>query len=235
VTSTAGAGATHGGAALRPACVIVGVGPGLSQAVAERFAREGYAIGLVTRTQATLDAAAAKLGAAGATVATAAGNGGDAASLRGALDAIAARLGPPAVAIYNASVLRMARPSALAPEALAEDFAIDVAGALVLAQHVLPGMRARGRGTILLTGGATAFEPWVDAASLGIGKAGIRNLALALARELAPEGIHAGTVTICGAIAAGTFYDPQRIAGTFWDFHRDPPSRFREEIVYREG
>jgi NAD(P)-dependent dehydrogenase (short-subunit alcohol dehydrogenase family) len=219
----------------RPACVIVGVGPGLSQAVAERFAREGYAVGLVTRTQATLDAAAERLAAAGAVVATAAGDGGDPASLRAALDAIAARLGAPEVAIYNASVLRLASPSALAPEALAEDFAIDVTGALVMAQHVLPTMRARGRGTILLTGGGTAFEPWVDAASLGIGKAGIRNLAIALARELAPHGIHAGTVTICGTITPGTFYDPRRIAGAFWEFHRDPPSRFREEIVYRDG
>jgi NAD(P)-dependent dehydrogenase (short-subunit alcohol dehydrogenase family) len=157
----------------RPACVIVGVGPGLSQAVAERFAREGYAIGLVTRTQATLDATAERLVAAGATVATAAGNGGDPASLRAALDKIAVRLGAPEVAVYNASVLRMASPSALAPEALAEDFAIDVTGALVMAQHVLPAMRARGRGTILLTGGGSAFEPWVDAASLGIGKAGL--------------------------------------------------------------
>lgn len=229
--------AADGGAAPapRPACVIVGVGPGLSQAVAERFAHEGYAIGLVTRTQAALDAAAARLAAAGAAVATAVGNGGDPASLRAALDAIAARLGAPEVAIYNASVLRMANPSELAPEALAADLAIDVGGALVMAQRALPAMRARGRGTILLTGGGTAFEPWVGAASLGIGKAGIRNLAIALSRELAPHGIHAGTVTICGTIAPGTFYDPQRIAGAFWDLHRDPPSRFREEIVYREA
>jgi NAD(P)-dependent dehydrogenase (short-subunit alcohol dehydrogenase family) len=234
VTTTSDVGGA-GGAAPRPACVIVGVGPGLSQAVAERFAREGYAIGLVTRTQATLAAAAERLAAAGATVAAAAGDGGDSASLRSALDAIAARIGAPEVAIYNASVLRMASPSVLAPESLAADFAIDVTGALVMAQHALPAMRARGRGTILLTGGGTAFEPWVDAASLGIGKAGIRNLAIALARELAPQGIHAGTVTICGSIAPGTFYDPQRIADAFWDFHRDPPSRFREELVYREG
>jgi NAD(P)-dependent dehydrogenase (short-subunit alcohol dehydrogenase family) len=219
----------------RPVCAIVGVGPGLSQAVAERFAAEGCAIGLVTRTQATLDAAAATLRAAGATVATAAGDGGDPASLRRALDAVTAQLGAPDVAIYNASTLRMAPPSALAPDALTADFAVCVTGALVMAQHVLPAMRARGRGTILLTGGGSAFEPWVDAASLGIGKAGIRNLALALSRELAPAGIHAGTVTICGSITPGTYYDPTRIAAAFWDFHRDPPGGFREEIVYREA
>jgi short-subunit dehydrogenase len=217
-----------------PACVIVGVGPGLSQALAERFAAEGYAIGLVTRTQATLDAAAAKLRAGGVTVATAAGDGADPAALRKALDAIAAQLGAPEVAIYNASVLRMARPSELAPDALAADFAACVTGALVMAQHVLPAMRARARGTILLTGGGSAFEPWVDAASLGIGKAAIRNLAIALSRELAPQGIHAGTVTICGSIAPGGYYDPQRIAEAFLDFHRDARGAFREELVYRE-
>ena len=61
-----------------------------------------------------------------------------------------------------------------------------------------------------------------------------RNLALAFARELAPAGIHAATVTVCGAIAPGTWYDPARIAEVFWNLHEDAPGAFREEILYRE-
>ena len=36
--------------------VIIGAGPNLGMAVARRFGREGLAVGLVSRTQAKLDA-----------------------------------------------------------------------------------------------------------------------------------------------------------------------------------
>ena len=56
-------------------------------------------------------------------------------------------------------------------------------------------MRAAGRGSILLTGGGLALDPtgWLPAASLAVGKAGLRSLAFSMHKELAPEGIHVGT------------------------------------------
>jgi NAD(P)-dependent dehydrogenase (short-subunit alcohol dehydrogenase family) len=95
-------------------------------------------------------------------------------------------------------------------------------------------MRACGTGTILFTGGGLAIDPtgWLPAASLAIGKAGLRSLALTLHQELAPDGIHAGTVTIAGQIQPGTSFDPDSIAAAFWSMHTDPPGRFRNEIVF---
>jgi hypothetical protein len=37
-----------------------------------------------------------------------------------------------------------------------------------------------------------------------MGKAALRSLALCLAQELAPEGIHAATITVCGFVQRGT-------------------------------
>ena len=45
-----------------PTIVIVGVGPGIGTAVARRFAREGFAVGLVARSTSTLDTAVDALG-----------------------------------------------------------------------------------------------------------------------------------------------------------------------------
>ena len=45
-----------------PTLILVGVGPGIGTAVARRFAREGFAVGLVARRRETLDAAVAELG-----------------------------------------------------------------------------------------------------------------------------------------------------------------------------
>ena len=91
---------------------------------------------------------------------------------------------------------------------------------LILLDHDMPGLDATG---------------WLPAASLAIGKAGIRSLALTLHAELAPSGIHAGTITItiAGQIQTGTAFDPARIAQAFWDLHADRPGSFRGELVYR--
>lgn len=139
--------------------------------------------------------------------------------------------------VYNAYRASMAAPgpSALAPAELAADFAVNVTGALVAAQAVLPGMRAAGAGSILLTGGGLALDPtgWLPAASLAVGKAGLRNLAASLHAELAPAGIHAGMVTIAGMVAPGTAFDPDRIAEAFWGLHSDPAGAFRPELIFK--
>ncbi len=41
--------------------VIVGAGPNLGLAIAQRFGREGFAVGLVSRNQEKLDGLAAQL------------------------------------------------------------------------------------------------------------------------------------------------------------------------------
>ncbi len=208
-----------------PRCAVVGFGPGLGAAIARRFAAEGFAV----LGQARDPARHAALAGPGITLAAA--DAADPGSLAAALAAGADIL------IYNAyrATIAMPGPSALTPEALAQDFVVNVAGALAAAQAVLSGMRAAGRGTILLTGGGLALNPtnWLPAASLAIGKAALRSLALTLHAELAAEGIHAGTVTVDGAVAPGTAFDPDRVADAFWSLHRDPPGGFRPEIVFR--
>jgi NAD(P)-dependent dehydrogenase (short-subunit alcohol dehydrogenase family) len=208
-----------------PRCAVIGFGPGLGVAIARRFAAEGYAVLGLARDPGRHAALA------GPGIRLAAADAADPASLAAALAEGAE------VLVYNAyrATIAMPGPSALAPTALVEDFTVNVAGALAAAQAVLPGMRAAGRGTILLTGGGLALNPlnWLPAASLAIGKAGLRSLALTLHAELAPEGVHAATVTVDGAVAPGTPFDPDLVAAAFWALHRDPPGAFRAEIVFR--
>jgi hypothetical protein len=70
-------------------------------------------------------------------------------------------------------------------------------------------------------------------ASLGVGKAGIRNLAFSLFAELKDSGIHAATVTICGLVKPGTAFDPDKIAESYWALHAQPPGAFEREIQIR--
>ena len=73
-------------------------------------------------------------------------------------------------------------------------------------------MRAAGFGTILVTGGGFADHPIPALATVSRGKAALRSAATMLGADLEPDGIRVATLTIAGQIAAGTSFDPQRIA-----------------------
>lgn len=219
----------------QPLALVIGAGPGIGLAVARRFAREGFAVGLVAQRETQLEEFKAALAQAGAPRAYAqAADAADAPALRAALETMIATHGSaPQVLVYNASRGAAAPPSALTPEALQEDFQVNVAAALACVQLALPPMIAAGQGTILLTGGGLAITPQASQASLSIGKAALRSLALCLAEELAPQGIHVATLTIAGFVQPHTPFNPDTIAEHFWETHAEPRGEWRGEVVVR--
>ena len=80
---------------------IVGAGPGVGSAVARRFGREGFAVALISRTQAHLDALAAELSADGITVQGFPADVRDRDALELAIDAATTTLGPIEVLQYS--------------------------------------------------------------------------------------------------------------------------------------
>lgn len=214
-------------------CAIVGVGPGIGLAVARRFGREGFRLALIARRTGVLEEHASKLRDEGLDALGFSANAADSQSLIEAFDAIRAEMGAPSVLVYNAAVLREAPPTRLDPADLALDLRVNVGGCLTCVQQVVDHMRRESRGTILLTGGGLSLDPWPQFASLAIGKAGLRNLAMSLAKELEPDGIHVATVTITGFVKVGTPFDPDVIAEQYWRLHAQPRSGWQREVVYR--
>ncbi len=213
--------------------VIVGMGAGVSAGVARRFGREGFTVSALARRADALAAQVQALQAAGVQVEAQAVDAADPVALRAALDAAAARNGVPDVLVYNAAGVRYKPLADLTPQELAADLQTSIVGAFAAAQAVLPGMKARGSGTILFTGGGFAFEPMPALAVVGMGKAGIRNLAFSLFADLKDTGVHAGTVTICGMVKPGTPFDPDRIAEAYWTLHAQPAGSFERELQFR--
>lgn len=204
-----------------PVALIIGMGPGLSAALARRFTAGGYAIAGFARGPDKSAALAAEIAAQGGTLDLRAVDADDFDALGRAVAAVDAQLGPIEVLIYNAYSATPALPSQLALDALMADFRVNVGGALAAVRAVLPLMQARGTGTLLLTGGGLALDPtgWPAASSLAIGKAGIRNLAQSLHKELEETPIRVATVTVTGQILPGTALSSERIAEKFWDLH----------------
>ena len=73
--------------------MIVGAGPNLGLAIARRFGREGFSVGLVSRNQEKLDGLAGELEADGITAAGAAADIRDSDGLAAAIRSLADRLG----------------------------------------------------------------------------------------------------------------------------------------------
>ena len=157
--------------------VIVGMGPGVSAAVARRFGREGFKVAAIARRADVLKEQTDALAGAGVQAQGYTADASDPASLHGALARVAAEHGAPSVLVYNAAGVRYKPLAQLSADELNADLRVSIGGALAAAQAVLPAMRERAAGTLLFTGGGFAFEPMAAMASLGVGKAGIRNLA----------------------------------------------------------
>ena len=215
----------------KPLCVIVGMGPGISMSTAFKFGENGFQIAMVARNEEKLRSYSSNLENKGIESHSYAGNAGDFNHLRNCLNKVKDELGTPEVVMYNVSVYRESSPTDLSAETAMEDFKANVGGALVTVQAFVEEMKNRGEGKIFLTGGGQGVEPMHLLSSLGIGKAGMRNLCFSLHKELKPSGILVGTVTVNGMVAKGTDYDPDIIAEHFWGLYNADTDKFQREIM----
>ena len=201
--------------------IIVGAGPNLGLAIAQRFGREGLAVGLVSRDQAKLDGLAAQLEAGGVQAAGAAADIRDAEALAGAITGLAERLGPVEVLEYSP----LPAPEFMKPifETSVDDvrgpLEFSVLGAVAATQAVLAPMRAAGRGTILFTTGGAAIKPYPERAGVGISFAAEVAYARMLHDALAGEGVFVGHTAIGGRIAPGEAHEPSDVADLLWRRH----------------
>lgn len=217
----------------RPHLLIVGGGPRLGEAVARRFGRDGYHVGLIARDEQRLVELAERLAADGITAGWHTAHVAEPVDLSAAIDALVDDAGRIDVVLHNISAWRDAQVLELTPDDLLADLAVGTASLLTVARAVAPAMRAVGQGTILATGSGAADHPSPGAPSLGPQKAALRVLVRSLAAELAPDGIHCATVTIRGAIAEGTPLAPERIADVYAELVGEtpgPPDQWRTVV-----
>jgi len=210
--------------------LLVGAGPSLGVAVARRFAEGGYRVTLLARSSDSLRDLAESLADTAAQIDTVAADVGDSEGLRSQMTDLYRGQGAPGLIIYNAA---MGVPDSLLSstvEHLQTAYAVDVIGAILVAQVAAPAMQEAGTGTIMVTGGGFADHPIPVLASLSLGKAALRSAATMLGADLEPDGIRVATLTIAGQIVAGTAFDPEYIATRYWEIvHSDDPwqSEFR--------
>ena len=216
----------------KESALIIGVGPGLGLALAEAFARDGHPVALFGRDATRLDRYASGLTAEGRTARPYPVDAADPEALEAALRRAADELGPPEVLVYNAARMVPDAPTKLDAREFAHTLAVNLTGAVVAAQTVLPLLRD-GRGSLLFTGGGLALEPSPEYTSLSVSKAALRAYVQALHQQQQGSEVHVTTVTVGGAIGGDNpRFSPERLASAYLDLHQQPQDRWQAELLY---
>jgi NADP-dependent 3-hydroxy acid dehydrogenase YdfG len=210
------------------AVIVVGAGPGVSGSLARLYAAEGWAVGLVGNDEAALADLAATL--VGVQVERRVVDVADQAAGSWAVADLAERLGHVDVLHVNPSAYREADPLHLTVEQLLADVGLGVGVLLTAVQAARPWMGPGSR--VSATGSMAADEPNPVAASLGVQKAGLRNLVLSLDRTLAPEGMRAVTLTVRGALSREGTFTPDKVAAAILAATRQDESAWTPEVSY---
>jgi NAD(P)-dependent dehydrogenase (short-subunit alcohol dehydrogenase family) len=234
----------------------VGASVGLGAAVARRYARAGLTVALSGRTREKIEAVAAEIRNAGGHAHALIGDVGiEADGRRVAAEVVA--LGPLRAAVFNAG--NSVRGAALDLSAAQFEqawrggafagflFAREAVQALLI--NGRDSNSPQGRGSILFTGATASVRGGAKFAAFAASKAALRSLAQSLAREHGPQGIHVAHVVIDGGIDgerlrssapqrvgnAGVdgLLDPEAIAETYWQLHRQHRSAWTFELDLR--
>ncbi len=230
-----------------PVCAIIGAGDGLGQALARRFAREGCAIALLSRSEAGSAAALAAAAAENAAARYIEADAAEPESIEQGLAAAAAGLGPIDVLIYNVRGGMNAKPPLeMTYQELRDIHEIEVVGAYAAARAVMPAMIERGHGTAIFSSATAALRGSGTNPLYAIGKFGLRALTQSLAKAYAASGVHVVHVRLdCtldvplvrkyygDRIKAQDMANTDDVAETYWWVHCQPKSAWSNEIELR--
>ncbi|NNE51362.1 MAG: SDR family NAD(P)-dependent oxidoreductase [Sulfitobacter sp.] len=223
----------------KPHAVIIGVGNGLSAALARNLAVD-YSLTLAARGTDKLkllaDETAARMVQLDAT---------DEDAVAALFDRLTA---VPRIVIYNPSARVRGPISELSADDVRNAVEVTAIGAFLTgkhaAKHMLQAEPIDGtRGTILFTGASAGVKGFPHSAPFAMGKFAQRGLAESMARELHPQGVHVAWINIDGGILnpgraepddrPGSMLRPEAIARTYRHLIEQDRSAWTNEVAVR--
>jgi len=225
----------------RPVCVVAGVGPGNGASLARRFAAEGHAVALLARRHEHIDPLAAELPAARAYPCDVS----DPAAVATTFAEIGRDLGPVDTLVYNAGSGTWGTIEEVSPADFEASWRVNTLGLLVATQAVIPAMKARGAGNIVVIGATASLRGRARTTAFAAAKAAQRSLAQSMGRHLWPLGVHVSLVIIDGVVDLPStrarmpdapdefFVQPDDVAASVLAVTRQPRSAWSFEVEVR--
>lgn len=218
---------------------VFGAGPGLGEAVARRYAREGYEVALVARDRNRLGAVAESLAGDGAKAHVITADLVDTAAVPALAERIRAVVGQLDAFYYAPTPSEGFVPAAeLTPERARDFMPLIFYSFISLVQQFLPEMIERRSGAILTAQGASTLHGLPNMSGSGPAQAAQRNYLQSLHAEVSDKGVHVGMLYIGAVIENSAFHawseagiaagtgrrwgptvDPDHLAELLWNMH----------------
>ena len=223
----------------KPIAVIIGVGDGLSAALARNLMAD-YSLTLAARSADKMQALADETGARTVLL-----DATDESAIAALFDDLPEA---PRVAIYNPSARVRGPITDLSVEDVRRAVDVTAIGAFLTGKHAAKRMLEAEpvdgtKGTILFTGASAGVKGFPQSAPFAMGKFAQRGLAEGMARELHPQGVHVAWVNIDGGILnpggtepddkPGSMLKPDAIARTYRHLIEQDRSAWSNEIAVR--
>jgi len=227
--------------------VIAGVGPGLGESLARRFAAEGCRVALFARSAEYVEDLAADLPDPGEGLAVPT-DIADVEQVRESFATVREAFGPVDVLVNHASAAAWKGLMDLGVEEFERSWAVNCRGAFVCSQEAVGDMLDSDGGTVVFTGATSAVRSLGGAIDFTAAKFAARGMAMDIAQEYGPEGVHVAHVVIDGQIDEPgarqmspdrddeRFLDPDELAETYWHLvERDDVSTQPFEVHVTNG
>ena len=212
------------------AALVTGASRNIGRAIALAFAAEGADLVLNTRAnREELEAVADECRKHGVRVVSVLGDIGDPDAVENMVKGGLAVLGGIDVLVCNAAIRPHTPVTETSLEAWHRVLAVNLHSAFYLVRAVVPGMKARGRGSIIALGGQSSITGRAGTAAVTAAKHGLLGLVRALAAELGPSGIRVNMVI------PGTIDTERRYAEWYPEFRQGGPEQLRRIPLGRLG
>jgi short-subunit dehydrogenase len=214
---------------MQKSILIIGMGQGLSLAVAEKFGKEGYQVGMISRSIDKLHGFHLHLDKMGIVSAYEKADLSDTDQMMEAIEKLKIKLPVFGILHYNAVDARMVPLMEETADSLTTGFRISVANVVEAVKAIMDDL-IESKGSVLLTGGGSANYPNAGIASISLGKAAIQSLAYMLSDSLKDKNIYVGTLTVSGWITPDSkTHSPAILAEKFWKMNKE---RKKVEVTY---
>lgn len=175
--------------------LVTGASRGLGRAVALALGAAGWRVGICSRSGDGVSRTLAALREAGIQAAGRPADVANESDVNSLVSLVERELGPIDTLVNNAGVLYAKPFQEITPDEWDESFATNVRGLYLVTRAVLPGMRARGRGTIVNVASLSARGGWEGGTAYTASKHAVLGFSRSLMLEVRDEGVR--VITVC--------------------------------------
>jgi NAD(P)-dependent dehydrogenase (short-subunit alcohol dehydrogenase family) len=173
---------------------VTGGGTGIGRACALRLSKEGLAVAIGSRTEASCRSAAAEVNRAGGAAVAVRLDVTDGESVRAAFESAETALGPVDVLVCGAGIAESAKLLDTAPDAWRRHLDVNLTGPWHCMRAVLHGMIERNFGRIVVIGSTASLSGAAYTTAYTASKHGVLGLVRALAAEVVTKDITVNAV-----------------------------------------